>query len=84
MSLRRANGSAIRAIREAVGIKHGDLARTAGISAGYLSNIEAGRKQPAPDVMRALADRLGVPLDAITYVIPEARETVREPVGAGR
>lgn len=80
MTTRRANGSAIRAIREAVGIKHGDLARTAGISAGYLSNIEAGRKQPAVDVLRAIATRLGVPLDAITYVVPD----VREPVGAGR
>lgn len=71
MSLRRANGSSIRAIREAVGIKHADLARAANISAGYLSNIEAGRKQPAPDILRAIATRLGVPLDAITYVIPE-------------
>lgn len=75
MSLRRANGSSIRAIREAVGIQHADLARASGISAGYLTNIEAGRRQPRPDVLRAIATRLGVPLDAITYVVPE-------PVGA--
>lgn len=80
MSLRRANGSSIRAIREAVGIKHGDLARAAGISAGYLTNIEMGRRQPAPHVLRAIATRLGVELDAISYVLPE--RTAPEPVGA--
>lgn len=70
MTTRQANGASIRALREAVGIRHAVLARDAGISPGYLSNIEAGRKHPAPSVVRAIATRLGVPLDAITYVPP--------------
>lgn len=68
MTVRRLNGPTVRALREALGITHGHFAIDVGISPGYLSNIEAGRKQPAPAVMRAMADRLGVPLDAITNV----------------
>jgi len=71
MAQRRVNGAAVRALREAVGIKHGVFAVDCDISPGYLTNIEKGRKQPAPDVARALAARLGVPLDAITYVVDE-------------
>lgn len=61
------NGPAIKAMRELLGVKHGDFAISCGISPGYLTNIEAGRKQPASDVTRVIAERLGVPLDAITY-----------------
>lgn len=66
---RRANGSAIRALREALGIKHGEFARDVLVSTGYLSNIEKGARQPAPDVTRRIANRLGVGLDAITYPV---------------
>jgi transcriptional regulator with XRE-family HTH domain len=66
---RRANGPAIRALREALGIRHGDFARDVSVSTGYLSNIEKGARQPAPDVTRRIATRLGVSLDAITYPV---------------
>lgn len=68
MTNRRANGATIRALREAIGIRHADLAQAAGISPGYLTNIEKGIRQPSPPVLRAIADRLGVTLDAITNV----------------
>lgn len=74
---RRANGPAIRALREALGIRHGEFARDVLISTGYLSNIEKGARQPAPDVTRRIANRLGVSLDAITYPVVED-----EPVSA--
>lgn len=64
---RSLNGPAVRALREALGIRHGVFAREVRVSTGYLSNIEAGRKQPAPDVIRRMADRLSVSIDAITY-----------------
>lgn len=70
MSTRQANGASIRALREAIGIRHGDLARAAQISPGYLTNIEKGVRQPSPTVLRAIADRLGVTLDAITACVP--------------
>lgn len=73
MSFRRVNGPTVRAIREAVGIRLSDLATRSGLSVGYLSNIEAGRKQPADAVTAAIARELGVSIDAITYpTTPEA------------
>ena len=71
MTYRRTHGPAVRAIREALGIKHGEFAIDCEITPGYLSNIESGRKQPSPAVARAMADRLGVPLDAIQYVVSD-------------
>lgn len=72
MSARRVNGGTVRAMREALGIAHGQFAVRCGISAGYLTNIEKGAKQPSPAVARTLADQLGVPLDAITYPVAAA------------
>ena len=77
---RRANGSAIRALREALGIKHGDFARDVLVSTGYLSNIEKGARQPAPDVTRRIADRLGVGVDAITYPISTEQSVAAQPL----
>lgn len=67
---RQINGPAVRAMRELLGVKHGIFAIDCDMSPGYLTNVEAGRKQPSAKVQRAIATRLGVPLDAITYVIP--------------
>lgn len=77
---RKLNGATVRALRDALGIKHGHFARDTQVSTGYLSNIEAGRKQPDPAVARRFAARLGVPLDAITY--PVAGVDVAEQVSA--
>ena len=59
----------MKALRVAYGIKQSDLAVACDITPGFLSNVEAGRKQPSPMVTRLLAKRLGVPLDAITYPV---------------
>lgn len=71
-SKRLTHGAAVRAIREALGIKHGEFAISVDITPGYLTNIEAGRKQPSPEVAVGIAKRLGVPLDAITYSVDVA------------
>lgn len=69
---RLTNGPTIRALREALGIRHTDFARDVEVSTGYLANIEADRRQsPGPDVIRRIADRLGVGVDAITYPVFE-------------
>jgi len=75
MHQRLAHGPAIRAIREALGIKHGVFAVDCGISPGYLTNIEKGKKQPSPAVIAAIAERLGVTVDEITYVISAEAST---------
>lgn len=69
-SKRLVHGPAIRAIREALGIKHGEFATRCDITPGYLTNVEAGRKQPSAAVAATIAQRLGVPLDAVTYAAP--------------
>lgn len=74
MSQRRANGAAIRELRKAYGIPHGVLAVDCNISPGYLTNIEKGTRNPSPAVTRAIANRIGVPLDAITS--PAATQAV--------
>lgn len=71
MDRRYLNGATVRALRESLGIAHGVFARDVLISAGYLTNIEKGARQPTPQVIRRIADRLGVGVDAITYVITE-------------
>lgn len=69
MYTRNTNGAAVRALRESLGIPHGKFAIRCSISPGYLTNIEKGAKQPSPAVAKALAEQLGVPLDAITYPV---------------
>lgn len=64
------NGAAIRVIRNRSGWSLTRLAATIGVSHGYLSNIEAGRRQASPEVTRAIADALEVPLASITGTAP--------------
>lgn len=70
MRKRIAHGAAVRAIREALGIPVGVFAVRCEMSQGYMSNVELGAKQPSPEKLRRIADELGVPLDAISYVLP--------------
>lgn len=69
MHQRLLHGPAVRALREALGIKHGVFAIDCGISPGYLTHIEKGAKQPSPAVIASIAKRLGVSIDQITYVV---------------
>lgn len=81
MTTRQTNGAAIRALREAVGIRHGDFAKKVQkrigrpFDPGYLTKIEKGdRSNPAPDITRAMAATLGVSLDAITVVVADREQ----------
>lgn len=69
MATRNVNGASVKAIREALGHRGGEFATKCSISHAYLSNVEAGRKQPSVAVMRTIAEKLGVPLAAITYPV---------------
>jgi transcriptional regulator with XRE-family HTH domain len=72
MSKLQIHGPAVRTIREKVkGIPHGKFAVQCGFSPAYLTNIEAGRKQPRPELMHTIAKELGVDIWEITYTIPE-------------
>lgn len=75
MASRNVNGAAVKALREALGHRGGMFATQCEISHAYLSNVEAGRKQPSAAVARRIADELGVPLAAITYPVLDAGES---------
>lgn len=68
---RKTNGATIRVVREALGITQASLAARAQVSKSYLCEIELGAQQPNMDKVQRIADELGVPLDAITYPVPE-------------
>lgn len=62
-------GATLRALREARGIKVGELANKLGISYAYLSNIEAGRKRLTPPLTAKAAQLLNV--RPIALVLPD-------------
>lgn len=65
----KANGAAIRALREAVtGMSVSAFAPRLGVTQGYLSNVELGHKQPTNEFLARVARELGVPLQAISFV----------------
>lgn len=69
MRKRLLHGPALKKIRELTGISQQDLAVRLLITPAYLSNLESGRKQPAPTMLPKLADELGVSIETITYVV---------------
>ncbi len=75
MNIRLLHGPAVRALRDALGIKHGKFAIDIGISPGYLTNIEKGVKQPSEEIVTRIALRLGVTKDSITYVVTATATT---------
>jgi len=58
-------GRAIRQLRDERRISRDELAAAAGLTTGRLDAIEAGRSDPAYDVLVALAAGLGVKLGAL-------------------
>lgn len=59
-------GATIAALREAYGLSQAELARLIGVSAPLISLVESGDRKATPKVCRDIADKLGIPLAAIT------------------
>ena len=77
MSNRVLLGAAVKAIREAKAevreeYRLGKFAATCLLSSAHLCNVEAGRKQPSEAAIQRIAAHLGVPIEAISYIAPEA------------
>lgn len=72
MQQRTLNREAARAIREAKGISLRELARGIHRDVGHISRVERGLHQASTATLAAWAERLGVSIDAITYVVEEA------------
>ncbi len=59
-------GQRIRAAREARGASQVVVAAAAGISQGYLSQLEQDEREPALSIAARLAQALGISLDELT------------------
>jgi transcriptional regulator with XRE-family HTH domain len=55
-------GRELRRLRRAAGMTQVALSERAGITQGYLSEIERGAANPGPEVVRAVFEALGVSL----------------------
>lgn len=58
--------SRLKAIRLWREMSQTELADKAGIGQGYLSDLESGRRTGSSDVLRALAERLDIPLEWVS------------------
>jgi transcriptional regulator with XRE-family HTH domain len=54
--------SLLRAARRWRGLSQGDLAEQAGISQGYLSDLQSGRRAGTAETLRMISRILGIPL----------------------
>ena len=60
--LRRVIGTCLRRVRLAQGRSLRDVAGEAGVSTGYLSEVERGRKEASSEVLAAICRALGLDL----------------------
>lgn len=60
-----ATGKIIKQKREDMGITQEDLALACGISQGYVTAIECGRKNPSLPLAKQIADVLGCTVDEL-------------------
>ncbi len=63
---RQAVGRELRDERLEVGRTLADVAKQAGVSTQYLSEVERGRKEPSSEVVQAVAGALGLRLVDVT------------------
>ena len=57
--------SALRMIRQSLGMSQCELARRAGIRQPLVSELETGRLFPGEEISKRLADALGVPPEVL-------------------
>lgn len=76
---------AIKSARKAAGMRQGEVARHAGITQTYLSQIENNNKVPAMDVLENICKVCGVPVAILFWnamsekdVQPRKREAYRQ------
>jgi transcriptional regulator with XRE-family HTH domain len=67
-------GEAIRQMREQYGMSRSELAAATGIERERLDVIEAGQLDPTYDVLLALAEGLGVQIEALVIRAKELSE----------
>lgn len=77
------NGSVIRALRLAYGIKLYELATDVGVTDGTLGKIETGHMNAQMQLLKALAARLNVPVQALMLIrLADVEPPAQQPVAA--
>jgi transcriptional regulator with XRE-family HTH domain len=84
-------GSRIRSLREAQGVTLSAFAKSVGVSAGLVSQVERGLTDPSLDTLRRIAQALQVPMfslfqadtvgEAVRVVRRDGRMCIRSPHG---
>src|SRR4051794_12312661 len=77
---REAVGQELRDERQDAGRTLADVAKEAGVSTQYLSEVERGRKEPSSEVLQAVAGALGLRLVDLTIRVARRLIEVRGPV----
>ena len=67
-------GRALKTLREVRQLKQKDLADRAALDAGYVSQIESGKKVPSTTALEAIAQALGVPMHLLMLFASEAHD----------
>ncbi|MBU6213911.1 MAG: helix-turn-helix transcriptional regulator [Actinomycetales bacterium] len=65
MLFRHAVGAVLRAARVSQGRSLREVASVAGMSIGYLSEVERGHKEASSELLSAAASALGMPVSAV-------------------
>jgi DNA-binding XRE family transcriptional regulator len=60
-----AGNSPIRVLRKYLGLTQAELAERAGVTQGYIADLETSRKTGSPETLKAIAKALSVPLDVL-------------------
>jgi transcriptional regulator with XRE-family HTH domain len=73
-------GQLVRARRLELGLTLRELARRVGVSAPFVTDLEAGRRNPGPEILQRLAAELQLPLEDLegldTRISPEVKRWV--------
>lgn len=65
--LREAYGRVLREVRRDQDRTLGDVAAEVGMSKQYLSEIERGKKEPSSEILHAICEALGMPLEHLLF-----------------
>ena len=67
-------GKALRIARAAAGLQQQELAKKAGLTPGYISLVEMGRRNPSRGALRKLSRALGIPPHLLTLLATEPED----------
>lgn len=71
-------GSRIRDRRQQLGLTVRGFAARIGVAPPFVTDIEADRRRPGPEVLEKIADTLGIPLGELQELDPRITPEVKE------